>query len=153
MSILYKMQHLKNTNAVLALVLTINIMVLYFVIPRITCLKTFQNKIPHPKHISSYRMDKSEPCQCIQTFDNEITETIINLTTCSRNSAMTAKFHRKVISFSYYKKGVPDRYDRNFFNGIEKNLFSIKKNYGQGWSMRLYFELQRISTIERKKLC
>ena len=149
------MQHLKNTNVVLALVLTINIMVLYFVIPRITCLKTVpcQNKIPHSKHISFYRMDKTEPCQCIQTFDTEITETIINLTTCSRNSAMTGKFHRKVISFSYYKKGVPDRYDRNFFKGIEKNLFAIKKNYGQGWSMRLYFELQRISTTERKKLC
>ena len=33
------------------------------------------------------------------------------------------------------------RYHRNYFDGIEKNLQDIRKIYGSGWSMRLYYQL------------
>ena len=78
---------------------------------------------------------------------------MINLTTCSRESALMGKFHRKVISYSYYEKSVPDELHRDFFAGIEKNLQAIEKNYGQGWSMRLYLQLSMISVSKRKTLC
>ena len=91
-------------------------------------------------------------CQFPHTSDNEITEEMINLTTCSRNSAMIGRFHRKVISFSYYETNVPDKIHRNYFNGIEKNLHAIKDHYGLEWSMRLYLQLSTMSSFKRQKL-
>ena len=63
----------------------------------------------------SYQLKSMGPCKCLQTIDNAITSQIIKSTTCSMESAMKGKFHRKVISYSYYETNVPDPYHRNYF--------------------------------------
>ena len=100
---------------------------------------------------ASYRMEKIGPCQCVQTFDEQITDRVIKSTMCSRESAMSGKFHRKVISYAYYENHTHDNID--YFYQTKKNLIAIKQNYGQGWSMRLYIALSKISSNKRKYLC
>ena len=119
-----KMEHMKNTMVILAVVLIINITALLYY------FSLNSNFISSPYQMNS----------------------MINLTTCSINSAMIGQFHRKVISFSYYETNVFDKIHRNYFNGIEKNLQSIKYHYGLGWSMRLYVQLSKISSFKLKKL-
>ena len=63
----------------------------------------------------SYQLKSMGPCKCLQTINNAITSQIIKSTTCSMESAMKGKFHRKVISYSYYETNVPDPYHRNYF--------------------------------------
>ena len=101
----------------------------------------------------SYQLKSMGACKCLQTIDNGITSKIVKSTTCSKASAMKGKFHRKVISYSYYETSVPDPRHRNYFNGIQKSLHGIKNNFGGGWSMRLYVQLWKTSSIQRKELC
>ena len=100
---------------------------------------------------ASYRIEKNGPCQCVQTFDEQISDRVIKSTMCSRESAMSGKFHRKVISYAYYENHAHDNID--YFYQTKKNLIAIKQNYGQGWSMRLYIALSKISSNKRKYLC
>ena len=78
---------------------------------------------------------------------------IISSNTCSKESAMTRKFHQKVISYSYYERSIPNPGKRNYFDGIAKNLHAIKKYYGLSWSMRLYLKMSTISDSQKKILC
>ena len=117
---------------------------------------------------ASYRMEKNGPCQCVQTFDEQITDQVIKSTMCSRESAMIGKFHRKVISYAYYENHAHDNIDYesamsgkfhrkvisyayyenhahdniDYFYQTKKNLIAIKQNYGQGWSMRPYVGME-----------
>ena len=77
---------------------------------------------------------------------------VIKSTMCSKESAMSGKFHRKVISYSYYEKH-SNKETNVYFDGIRKNLLAIKANYGQGWSMRLYVETRKLTYHKRKSLC
>ena len=89
---------------------------------------------------ASYRIEKNGPCQCVQTFDEQISDRVIKSTMCSRESAMSGKFHRKVISYAYYENHAHDNID--YFYQTKKNLIAIKQNYGQGWSMRPYVGME-----------
>ena len=136
------------------ILLTFNV-VLYF---QNIYVKNKKKERVQQKQVPSYRMGpvygKGLPCQCIQTFDLWITEKVINSTMCSKESAMTGKFHRKVISYSYYENNnEEDPSNDEYFYGIEKHLLAIKQNYGQGWTMRLYFALSKLSAEKTEFLC
>ena len=79
---------------------------------------------------------------------------IISSNTCSKESALTRKFHQNVISYSYYERSIAEPHTkRNYFDGIAKNLHAIKKFYGSSWSMRLYLKMSTISDNQKKILC
>ena len=42
---------------------------------------------------------------------------------------------------------------RHYFDGIEKNLHCVIEKYGQGWSMRLYYQMSKISSNQMETLC
>ena len=72
--------------------------------------------------IPTYKMEPMGPCKSIHTSDNQIRVQVIKSTMCSAESAMSGKFNRKAISYSYHEN---DKYDDPskdvYFNGIKKN--------------------------------
>ena len=127
------------------------IMVLWYFTKNTDC--NINIRIIEKLHSHSYQLKSMGPCKCLQTIDNAITSEIINSTTCSIESALKGKFNRKVISYSYYETNVPDTFNRTYFNGIKKSLHGIKNNFGGGWSMRLYVQLSKTSSLQRRELC
>ena len=50
--------------------------------------------------------------------------------------------HQKVVSFTFYHDArVKNEKQKNFSAGISGNLALVRRLYGAGWSMRLYYDL------------
>ena len=87
-----------------------------------------------------------EHCDCVRrlTRVNESVDHNVhyNSTTCGQD-AYSRGPNQKVVSFTFFH-GARAAYEKNkkkFFEGIIENLALVRQLYGNGWTMRLYYDL------------
>ncbi len=85
----------------------------------------------------SERFGKSED---IVKSDNE---------TCSAKAGQRGP-GQKVVAFTFFSGPTFDGRNRNYFRGIASNLELIQGIYGPGWTMRLYYQVQKDSQSLQK---
>lgn len=93
------------------------------------------------------RTFKLENCNCSRTlFSVETTENrsvAFSDTTCGRDAFYRGP-HQKVAGFSFYGNTSSSTHKaKKYFAGIEENLHLLRSEYGESWSMRLYYDLPK----------
>ena len=90
-----------------------------------------------------------EQCECQrQLTEIQVNPTNLNFsqTTCSSDSFQRGP-HQRVISFSFFGDITSNCHKwRRYFEGIVENLKLIPKYY-PGWTMRLYYDLNKNDLI------
>ena len=72
--------------------------------------------------------------------------------TCSQDSWARGS-HQKVVAFSFYgSTNSTEHQKKKYWSGIEENLALVESLYGEGWSMRLYHDLNLSSPLHHQ-LC
>ena len=84
-------------------------------------------------------------CKCSRTLsnvgENQNNPVQFSDTTCGREAFQRGS-NQKVVGFSFYgneSSGVHKL--KKYFDGIEENLRLVRSQYGDDWSMRLYYDL------------
>ena len=88
-----------------------------------------------------------EDCDCsrtlasLQEYDNSSAR--FEDTACGRDAFQRGS-HQKVAGFSFYGNTSSSAHkSKKYFSGIEENLKLLRSEYGEGWSLRLYYDLPR----------
>ena len=85
-------------------------------------------------------------CNCSRTLFNVETDNSVQFsqTTCG-GDAFQRGSNQKVVGFSFYGDSSSELHQfRKYFDGIEENLRLVRSHYGPDWSMRLYYDLDKV---------
>ena len=99
------------------------------------------------------RVNVSE-CLCsklVELHKNHKNHSFVENTTCSKD-VIAIGSHQKVLAFTLYQGATFDEMDRDYFDGIERNIFAMKELYPKDYRMRLYYHLPK-QTGHFKRLC
>ena len=102
----------------------------------------------------NYKTFELEHCNCSRTLYNVQEDNSVSFsdTTCGRD-AFNRGSHQKVAGFSFYGNTSSSSHkSKKYFAGIEENLRLLRSEYGDGWSMRLYYDLAREDKLT-EQLC
>ena len=88
-----------------------------------------------------------ENCDCrrtltsLQEYDDSPAK--FEDTTCGRDAFQRGS-RQKVAGFSFYGNTSSSAHKaKKYFSGIQENLKLLRSEYGEGWSLRLYYDLPR----------
>ena len=90
---------------------------------------------------------KLERCNCSRSLSQPsgggYDEVKFSDTSCGRDAFYRGS-HQRVAGFSFYGDSSSEGHRaKQFFAGIEENLRLLRSEYGESWSMRLYYDLPR----------
>ena len=89
-----------------------------------------------------------ENCSCNRTLfdieENKTNSVKFSQTTCGREAFQRGS-NQKVVGFSFYGDSSSEAHKaREYFTGIEENLRLVRFLYGDDWSIRLYYDLDKV---------
>ena len=89
-----------------------------------------------------------EHCSCRRTLlnieENTNNSAQFSETTCGRDAFQRGS-NQKVVGFSFYGNTSSRSHKlKKYFEGIEENLSLVRSLYGADWSMRLYYDLDKV---------
>ena len=95
-------------------------------------------------------------CKCSRTLsnveENQNNPVQFSDTTCGREAFQRGS-NQKVVGFSFYgneSSGVHKL--KKYFDGIEENLRLVRSQYGDDWSMRLYYDLAQSDELQGRDI-
>ena len=97
-----------------------------------------------------------EHCSCRRTLldvkENRNNSVQFSDTTCGRD-AFRRGANQKVAGFSFYGNTSSSVHKaKKYFEGIEENLRLVKSQYGDDWSMRLYYDLAQSDELQGRDI-